>query len=210
MCCSRQRSRHSSFLRAPGAPTAASASARSVAAASRRATTCPASSSRTSRTTSRSASSTAKRLADGVKIIEKSYTDRGVQAAADPHLRQLPRAARAARTSTRWSSARRITGTPRSRWPPSNAGKDVYLQKPFTMTHAEGVILRDAVQAPRAHPAGRQPAAFLGTVPPRRRAHPLRPHRQRAARGDRPADRSDRARCAARSRFRRTSISASG
>src|SRR5215217_1765062 len=26
-----------------------------------------------------------------------------------------------------------------------NAGKDVYLQKPFTMTHAEGIILRDAV-----------------------------------------------------------------
>ena len=26
-----------------------------------------------------------------------------------------------------------------------NAGKDVYLQKPFTMTHAEGVVLRDAV-----------------------------------------------------------------
>jgi myo-inositol 2-dehydrogenase / D-chiro-inositol 1-dehydrogenase len=26
------------------------------------------------------------------------------------------------------------------------AGKDVYLQKPFTMTHAEGVILRDAVK----------------------------------------------------------------
>jgi len=25
------------------------------------------------------------------------------------------------------------------------AGKDVYLQKPFTMTHAEGVMLRDAV-----------------------------------------------------------------
>ncbi len=25
------------------------------------------------------------------------------------------------------------------------AGKDVYLQKPFTMTHAEGIILRDAV-----------------------------------------------------------------
>lgn len=25
------------------------------------------------------------------------------------------------------------------------AGKDIYLQKPFTMTHAEGVILRDAV-----------------------------------------------------------------
>ncbi|MBA3671117.1 MAG: Gfo/Idh/MocA family oxidoreductase [Gemmatimonadaceae bacterium] len=25
------------------------------------------------------------------------------------------------------------------------AGKDVYLQKPFTMTHAEGVVLRDAV-----------------------------------------------------------------
>ncbi len=27
-----------------------------------------------------------------------------------------------------------------------NAGKDVYLQKPFTMTHAEGVMLRDAVK----------------------------------------------------------------
>jgi myo-inositol 2-dehydrogenase / D-chiro-inositol 1-dehydrogenase len=27
------------------------------------------------------------------------------------------------------------------------AGKDVYLQKPMTMTHAEGVILRDAVEA---------------------------------------------------------------
>jgi myo-inositol 2-dehydrogenase / D-chiro-inositol 1-dehydrogenase len=26
------------------------------------------------------------------------------------------------------------------------AGKDVYLQKPFTMTHAEGVLLRDAVK----------------------------------------------------------------
>jgi myo-inositol 2-dehydrogenase/D-chiro-inositol 1-dehydrogenase len=26
-----------------------------------------------------------------------------------------------------------------------HAGKDVYLQKPFTMTHAEGVLLRDAV-----------------------------------------------------------------
>ena len=35
---------------------------------------------------------------------------------------------------------------PKSRSPPSNAGKDVYLQKPFTMTHAEGVILRDAVK----------------------------------------------------------------
>ena len=30
-----------------------------------------------------------KRVADGVKIVEKSYTDRGRQGAADPHLRQL-------------------------------------------------------------------------------------------------------------------------
>lgn len=29
------------------------------------------------------------------------------------------------------------------------AGKDVYLQKPFTMTHAEGVVLRDAVRQTR-------------------------------------------------------------
>jgi myo-inositol 2-dehydrogenase/D-chiro-inositol 1-dehydrogenase len=27
-----------------------------------------------------------------------------------------------------------------------NAGKDVYVQKPFTMTHAEGVLVRDVVQ----------------------------------------------------------------
>ena len=29
-----------------------------------------------------------------------------------------------------------------------HAGKDVYLQKPFTMTHAEGIMLRDAVAKP--------------------------------------------------------------
>ena len=83
-----------------------------------------------------------RRREDHREVVRRSRRE----AAADPHLRQLPRAHRAARTSTRWSSARRITGMRRSRSPPSNAGKDVYLQKPFTMTHAEGVILRDAVK----------------------------------------------------------------
>ena len=38
------------------------------------------------------------------------------------------------RTSTSSSSARPITGTSSTRWPPSRTGKDVYLEKPMTYT----------------------------------------------------------------------------
>jgi myo-inositol 2-dehydrogenase / D-chiro-inositol 1-dehydrogenase len=86
-----------------------------------------------------------KRLADGVKIIEKSYTDRGIKA---PQIRTFD--------NYRELIARKdidavVISTP-DHWHAEvalaaiEAGKDVYLQKPFTMTHAEGVVLRDAVK----------------------------------------------------------------
>ena len=86
-----------------------------------------------------------RRVADGVAIVEKSFTERGMSRAADPHLRQLPRAARprdidavVISTPDHWHAEVALAAV--------NAGKDVYLQKPFTMTHAEGVMLRDAVK----------------------------------------------------------------
>src|SRR5690349_18453430 len=86
-----------------------------------------------------------KRLADGVKIIEKSYTDRGM---TPPQIRTFD--------NYRELIARKdidavVISTP-DHWHAEVAlaaiesGKDVYLQKPFTMTHAEGVLLRDAVK----------------------------------------------------------------
>jgi myo-inositol 2-dehydrogenase/D-chiro-inositol 1-dehydrogenase len=86
-----------------------------------------------------------KRVADGVKLVEKSYADRGMQS---PQIRTFD--------NYRELVARRdidavVISTP-DHWHAEvalaavNAGKDVYLQKPFTMTHAEGVILRDAVR----------------------------------------------------------------
>ena len=80
-----------------------------------------------------------------MKIIEKSYTDRGVKA---PQIRTFD--------NYRELLARKdidavVISTP-DHWHAEVAlaaiesGKDVYLQKPFTMTHAEGVILRDAVK----------------------------------------------------------------
>ena len=65
------------------------------------------------------------------------------------------------------------------------------------MTHAEGVILRDAVAKIGAHPPGGQPAALVGTeraVPQGGGARAQRARRQPAPRRDRAADRSDRAR----------------
>lgn len=86
-----------------------------------------------------------KRVADGVKIVEKSYADRNMSA---PKIRTFG--------NYRELVARKdidavVISTP-DHWHAEPAlaailaGKDVYLQKPFTMTHAEGVILRDAVK----------------------------------------------------------------
>jgi len=87
-----------------------------------------------------------RRVADGVKIVEKSYADRGYTQA--PQIRTFD--------NYRELLARRdidavVISTP-DHWHAEvalaavNAGKDVYLQKPFTMTHAEGVVLRNAVR----------------------------------------------------------------
>jgi len=86
-----------------------------------------------------------KRVADGVAIVAKSYTDRGMTA---PQIRTFD--------NYRELIGRRdidavVISTP-DHWHAEvalaaiAAGKDVYLQKPFTMTHAEGVLLRDAVK----------------------------------------------------------------
>jgi myo-inositol 2-dehydrogenase / D-chiro-inositol 1-dehydrogenase len=86
-----------------------------------------------------------KRVADGLKIVEKSYTDRGMQA---PQIRTFDNYreligrrdidAVVISTPDHWHAEIALAAV--------NAGKDVYLQKPFTMTHAEGVLLRDAVK----------------------------------------------------------------
>jgi myo-inositol 2-dehydrogenase/D-chiro-inositol 1-dehydrogenase len=86
-----------------------------------------------------------KRVTDGVKIVEKSYTDRGMTAPQirtfDNYRELLARKdidAVVISTPDHWHAEVALAAV--------NAGKDVYLQKPFTMTHAEGVILRDAVR----------------------------------------------------------------
>ena len=87
-----------------------------------------------------------KRVADGLKILEKSYKDRGYtkvpQIRTFDNYRELigRRDIDAVVISTpdHWHAEIALAAV--------NAGKDVYLQKPFTMTHAEGVLLRDAVK----------------------------------------------------------------
>jgi myo-inositol 2-dehydrogenase / D-chiro-inositol 1-dehydrogenase len=86
-----------------------------------------------------------KRVADGVAIVEKSYVDRGMQPPkilTFGNYRELlgRRDIDAVVISTpdHWHAEVALAAV--------EAGKDVYLQKPFTMTHAEGVLLRDAVK----------------------------------------------------------------
>ena len=150
-----------------------------------------------------------KRIADGVKIVEKSYTDRGMkrpQIRTFDNYRELVARKRHRRGGHQHAGSLACRG---------GAGRGQRRQGRLSTeaVHDDARRGRDPARrgaAQRAHPAGGQPAAFLGAVPARRRAHPLGPHRQRAARGDRPAHRSDRARRGARGRFRPTSISASG
>jgi myo-inositol 2-dehydrogenase/D-chiro-inositol 1-dehydrogenase len=87
-----------------------------------------------------------KRLADGLKHVEKSYTDAGYTTppkifTCDNYRDLVTRRdidAVVISTPDHWHAEVALAAV--------NAGKDVYLQKPFTMTHAEGVILRDAVR----------------------------------------------------------------
>jgi myo-inositol 2-dehydrogenase/D-chiro-inositol 1-dehydrogenase len=85
------------------------------------------------------------RVTEGVKIVEKSYTDRGMK---PPQIRTFDNYreliarpdidAVVISTPDHWHAECALAAI--------EAGKDVYLQKPFTMTHAEGVVLRDAVK----------------------------------------------------------------
>ena len=87
-----------------------------------------------------------KRVADGLAIVEKSYTERGTR--RSPKIRTFDNYreligrrdidAVVISTPDHWHAEIALAAV--------NAGKDVYLQKPFTMTHAEGVLLRDAVK----------------------------------------------------------------
>jgi predicted dehydrogenase len=87
----------------------------------------------------------ARRAADGVALIEKAYADRGVKPpkiAAYKNYRELVARrdidAVVISTPDHWHAELALAAI--------ESGKDVYLQKPFTMTYAEGVILRDAVK----------------------------------------------------------------
>ena len=86
-----------------------------------------------------------KRAADGVVIIEKAYAERGVKSpriAVYKNYRELIARkdidAVVISTPDHWHAELALAAI--------ESGKDVYLQKPFTMTYAEGVILRDAVK----------------------------------------------------------------
>jgi myo-inositol 2-dehydrogenase / D-chiro-inositol 1-dehydrogenase len=87
-----------------------------------------------------------KRAADGRGWVEKSYQTRQVKAAptvavyrnyrdllAHPDLDAV-----VISTPEHWHAELVLAAV--------QAGKDVYVQKPFTLTHAEGVLVRDAVQ----------------------------------------------------------------
>ncbi len=85
------------------------------------------------------------RMEDGVKKAGESYTDRGIgvpKIATYQNYREMIGRrdidAIVISTPDHWHAELALAAV--------NAGKDVYLQKPFTMTLAEGVILRDAVR----------------------------------------------------------------
>ena len=88
----------------------------------------------------------AHRVEDAKTLVNGLLREEDGQAVRRRH-RRTPTTASCSptRTSTRSSSARPITGTPSSPSMPSQAGKDVYLQKPASLTIAEGRALSDAV-----------------------------------------------------------------
>ena len=131
----------------PHRPATGSTSAPSAPGASRAATTCPASGSTTSRAIDGGrATSTARRLEDAKTLVNGYYAKKTGQALRRrDRLRELPRPARQQGRRRRrhqhpdhWHCLIAIDAV--------EAGKDVYLQKPASLTIAEGRALSDAVQ----------------------------------------------------------------
>ena len=94
----------------------------------------------------RRAISTQTRVEDGKKLVNDFYAKQDRQAVRRRH-QHTPTTANCSptRTSTPSSSARRITGTRSSRFAAVERGKDVYLQKPASLTIAEGRAVSNAV-----------------------------------------------------------------
>ncbi|MEP7244169.1 MAG: Gfo/Idh/MocA family oxidoreductase [Gammaproteobacteria bacterium] len=97
-----------------------------------------------------------KRVADGRALIEKTYRARdsrlpkiGVHGDYREVLSRKDIDAVVISTPDHWHAEVALAAV--------RANKDVYLQKPFTMTHAEGVLLRDAaVKSGRIFQVGSQ------------------------------------------------------
>jgi predicted dehydrogenase len=87
-----------------------------------------------------------KRATEGRALVEKLYQEKAAGAApavsVHRHFHELLERsdieAVVISTPDHWHAELALSAV--------RAGKDVYLQKPFTMTHAEGVLVRDAVQ----------------------------------------------------------------
>ena len=140
-----------------------------------------------------------RRAASGKTRVERAASPNAQRAARRRSrvYQRLPRAARAQRHRRGRRSACPTTSTPRSRCAALHAGKDVYLQKPFTMTHAEGVHPARRRGADGPHPAGRAASSARGgrTSSSGRRVELVRSGRvgNLQARRDRPAHRPHRA-----------------
>lgn len=102
----------------------------------------------------------AKRLGEGRKLVEKFYAEAGTTApeiAAFGDYRELVARKDIDAVVVSLPDHQHAEVALRA----VLASKDVYLQKPFTMTHAEGVLLRDGCEVPLCFPGG-QSAAFVG------------------------------------------------
>ena len=185
-------SRHRARLgaRARSAPSNASTSARSAPAASRAATTCRASGSTTGARIMAVCDLDSKRVEEAQDAGQRPLHEEtgkpydGVTAYA-----RLPRAARqqdidavVISTPDHWHALIAIDAV--------EAGKDVYLQKPASLTIAEGRALSNAVHRTGRDLPDRQPAALDAAVPLRRGARAQRPHRPAEDGRGRPARRS--------------------
>ena len=118
------------------------------------------------------------------RLVEKHYAENKVRRVPIAAAMPMPTSAKcwAARTSTPSRSARPTTGTRSRSIAACKAGKDIYCQKPLSLTIAEGRAMSYAVNKSQRRLPDRQPAALGPPLPPRLRAGAQRPHRRPARR----------------------------